>query len=179
MSIKAAMARLEIIMGCMFSGKTTELIRRITTLTKLDKNILVVNSSVDTRSSRSVVKTHDDVTFDCIKTNVLMTLDIHNVDVIAIDEAQFFKDLDPFIVNALNTNKHVIVSGLDGDSNQQKFGQLIDLIPRADTVTKLHAVCTDCNDGTPASFSKRCVDDTQQELVGTSDKYKAVCRKHL
>ena len=71
------------------------------------------------------------------------------------------------------------MAGLDADSFQRKFGELIDCIPIACDVTKLSALCMKCNDGTPGPFTKRTVDDTCLELIGGSDKYVAVCRNHL
>ena len=76
-------------------------------------------------------------------------------------------------------NKHVIIAGLDGDYKQQKFGEIIDLIPLCDDITKIHAICAECGDNTPASFSKRCVSGDSQTMIGANDIYKAVCRKHL
>jgi thymidine kinase len=80
---------LKIIMGNMFSGKTSELIRRLKRYRVIGKKILVINSKKDTRASEDVLRTHDNVRFDCIKTNTLDDVDFSDVDVIAIDEAQF------------------------------------------------------------------------------------------
>lgn len=177
------MCRLELIIGCMFSGKSSELIRRIKRLKVLKKQIIVVNSSKDTRVETSAIKTHDNVQFSGVKTNNLEELvkskDYQDSHIIAIDEAQFFSGLRKFVEKCISDRKYIIVAGLDGDFRQQVFGEIIDLIPLADDVTKLHALCKDCNDGTLASFSKRITSDKSQELVGAEDSYKAVCRKHL
>ena len=79
----------------------------------------------------------------------------------------------------LYINKDVILTGLDGDCFQRKFGELIDCIPLASEVTKLSALCMRCNDGTPGPFTKRFVNNRELELIGGSDMYMAVCRKHL
>ncbi len=79
----------------------------------------------------------------------------------------------------MSVGKSVIIAGLDGDSSQRKFGELIDCIPLASEVTKLSALCMKCKDGTPGPFTKRMVDNTDLELIGGSDMYSAVCRKHL
>ena len=176
--------RLELIMGCMFSGKSTELIRRLKRYKAINKQVLVINSAKDTRSTEQVLKTHDGVTFNCIKTNNLNEIfkseDFRNVEIIGIDEGQFFNGLYDFVMGSLNLDKHVIIASLDGDSNQETFGETLSLIPIADEVDKLKAFCMECNDGTPAPFSKRITMQNEgQELVGDNDFYKAVCRKHL
>ena len=178
------MARVEIIMGCMFSGKSTELIRRLKRHRAINQVILVVNSIKDTRSSDDVIKTHNWETFACMKVDKLdFAFDfIHDrvCDVVAIDEAQFFTGLREFVINISPHVKRIIIAGLDGDFLQRPFGEIFDVIPLADEVLKLHALCMVCKDGTLAPFTKRfCEDTTTQELVGDHDIYKAVCRKCL
>ena len=73
----------------------------------------------------------------------------------------------------------MILAGLDGDFQQRPFGELFSVLPMADSVLKLCALCMGCRDGTPGPFTKRCVESTAQELVGGSESYKAVCRKCL
>ena len=178
------MSRLEIIMGCMFSGKSTELIRRLKRYKAIGENVLIINSATDTRSDEQVIKTHDEVTFNCIKIDNLKDIfsneDFLKSKIIGIDEGQFFKDLYDFVLLTLhNFEKHIIIASLDGDSNQHIFGQTLSLIPLADDVSKLKALCMECNDGTPAPFSKRNIISSEQELVGAKGVYNAVCRKHL
>jgi thymidine kinase len=174
---------LSIIMGNMFSGKTSELIRRLKRLKVIGKNILVINSAKDTRSPDEVLKTHDNVKFNCHKTydlfDVLDAKEFDEADIIAVDEAQFFPRLKKFVEYCLHHEKDVILAGLDADSFQKKFGELLDCIPMACEVTKLSALCMRCNDGTPGPFTKRTVDDMRLELIGGSDMYEAVCRTHL
>jgi len=174
---------LSIIMGNMFSGKTSELIRRLKRLKILGKSILVVNSAKDTRSPDEVLKTHDNVKFNCHKVlelnSLVNTPDFHDAEVVAIDEAQFFSDLKRFIEYCLKVNKSIIIAGLDGDAFQRKWGELLDCIPLASEVTKLSALCVCCNDGTAGPFTKRTVDNKELELIGGSDMYIAVCQKHL
>ena len=177
------MAKLEIIMGNMFSGKTSLLIKRIKKHIFIGNKVLVINSRVDTRNISSVLQTHDKTTFECIKTNNLFEvstcIEYQSAKVIAIDEVQFFSNLRFFVEQALNDNKHIILSGLDGDYQQHVFGELLSVIPLADEVTKLSAMCMECLDGTPGPFTKRIVDSCIQELVGDSNSYRAVCRSHL
>ena len=99
--------------------------------------------------------------------------------VIAVDETQFFDNLRFFVEQAMKDNKHVIMAGLDGDFRQHVFGELLSLIPLADDVTKLKALCMECMDGTIGPFTKRTIGSSLQELVGAADIYRAVCRKHL
>jgi len=170
---------LKIIMGNMFSGKTTELIRRLKRYKVIGKRILVLNSSLDTRSSDEVLKTHDNSKFECLKVNNLEEVDYSMVDVIAVDEAQFFSGLKSFVKKVLMDNKTILLAGLDGDYKQEKFGEIIDCIPLADKVFKITAMCMECMDGTHGPFTKRIVQNDKLELVGDHDIYKAVCRKHL
>lgn len=174
---------LSIIMGNMFSGKTSELIRRLKRLKVIGKKIMVVNSAKDTRSPDEVLKTHDNVKFDCHKVyNIYDLLDkpgFEEAEIIAIDEAQFFPNLKKFVEACLDTGKSVILAGLDGDAFQRKWGEILDCIPLASEVTKLSALCKYCRHGNPGPFTKRIVDDTTLELIGGSDMYVAVCQKHL
>ena len=176
--------RLELIIGGMFSGKSSELIRRLKRYQAINAKVLVVNSAKDIRSNEEVLQTHDRVTFDCVKTDDLLPLvedeNYKNAHIIGIDEAQFFPHLVSFVKIALQDSKHIIVAGLDGDFKQQMFGDILHLIPLCDDVQKLTALCMECRDGTPGPFSKRILTDfDEQELVGAKDHYKAVCRYHL
>ena len=174
---------LSIIMGNMFSGKTSELIRRLKRLKVIGKDVMIINSAKDTRSPEEILKTHDNVKFDCHKVfdlfEIINTYEFDKADIIAIDEGQFFPRLKKFVECCLHVNKSVILAGLDADSFQQKFGELIDCIPLACDVTKLSALCMHCNDGTLGPFTKRIVDDKTLELIGGSDMYIATCRNHL
>lgn len=167
-------------MGCMFSGKSTELIRRLKRHRAINERILVINSAKDTRSTHQVVQTHDSETMDCLKVSDLDSFELAcSIDVIAIDEAQFFTGLLDFLKRMENRVKTIIIAGLDGDFLQRPFGELLSVIPMADEVLKVHALCMECKDGTLAPFTKRLSNDTSQELIGDCDIYRAVCRKCL
>jgi thymidine kinase len=174
---------LSIIMGNMFSGKTSELIRRLKRFKVLGKQIMVINSAKDTRSPDEVLKTHDNVKFDCHKAFELIKLidtqAFEDSEIIAVDEAQFFPDLQHFVRYCLGADKDIIIAGLDADAFQRKWGQILDCIPLASEVTKLSALCMHCGNGKPGPFTKRTVDNTELELIGGSDMYMAVCQKHL
>ena len=173
------MGRLEIIMGSMFSGKSSELIRRVKRHLVINERVLVINSSKDTRSDKSVLRTHDDTLFECIKTNYLLSIDTTYYDVIAIDEAQFFNNLLEFVDREVLRKKCIIVAGLDGDFQQKPIGQILQLVPLSDDVTKLSALCMGCRDGTPGPFTQRTGQCLAQELVGANELYRAVCRSCL
>ena len=174
--------RLEIIIGNMFSGKSTELIRRINREKSIKKKILVINFSGDNRYSSNSVVTHDQTKINCLKLNKLNDLNkefVKNYDSFFIDEGQFFPDLYDFVLELVDRyRKHVVVSGLDGDANRTQFGDIIKLIPICDSVHKLTAYCNKCNDGTVAPFTKKITNDTTLIDIGGSDKYIPVCRYH-
>jgi thymidine kinase len=174
---------LTIIMGNMFSGKTSELIRRLKRYRIIGKKIVVINSTKDTRSPDDMLKTHDGIEFPCLKvehiSHCIIKQEFCDAEIVAIDEAQFFTNLRDFVQMCLFLKKSVIIAGLDGDYRQRKFGEVLDCIPMASDVIKLSALCMDCKNGTPGPFTKRIVESDELELVGGKDCYKAVCRKHL
>ena len=179
--------RLELIIGNMFSGKSTELIRRINREKSINKKILVINFADDNRYATNSISTHDQTKVNCLK---LLKLEDFNKQLIAqydsffIDEGQFFPDLYKFVINLVDNNKkHVVVSGLDGDFNRNLFGDIIKLIPICDSVDKLHAYCNKCNNGNIAPFTKRLngTNGTGGSIIdiGGSNKYIPVCRYHF
>ena len=174
---------LELIIGPMFSGKTTELMRRVSRHKIINHSVLVVNSKNDSRCGDQI-KSHDDNYIDAIKVDYLYelndTLNAKNYDVIAIDEGQFFTDLINFLDNDSLSNIHLIISGLNGDSNQNIFGKIHELLPLATSIDLMKGLCTDCGDGTPSIYSVRLnMEDENQVLVGGKQLYKSVCRKHM
>tara|TARA_B100001564_G_scaffold186141_1_gene156335 strand:- start:1889 stop:2455 length:567 start_codon:yes stop_codon:yes gene_type:complete len=176
---------LHIIIGPMFSGKSTRLINEINTLKMYKKNILIINSNKDSRVANNFIKTHNNIKYNAIKLNELDESKILSIikkyDTLCIDEAQFFSNLIPFVKKLLEYNIHIIVAGLNGDTQQNKFGHIIDLIPWANKIDKLSGICTLCNDGTPGDFSilKKNMEKKEQILVGGDDMYQCVCRKHI
>jgi len=178
---KSKMGRIDIIMGCMFSGKSTELIRLANQYKVLEKKVLIVNHSMDTRYSKNAVATHSNQTLDCMAVSKLdfkNTESYNECDVLIIEEAQFFEGLYEFVLSACEKdNKDVIVVGLDGDSNRNEFGEILKLIPVCNSVKKLYGLCIKCKDGTKACFTKRLVDNSDQVLIGSAE-FIPVCRKH-
>jgi thymidine kinase len=168
-----------IYMGNMFSGKTSELIRNAKRYSSIGKNILMINHSLDDRyTDKAEVVNHDGVTFPCLKATKLEDIDVAGVEAIFVNEGQFFPDLVSTCSRwADDLHIHVFVCGLDGDFQRGVFGSLLNLIPLADEVHKLHAYCFKCKDGTLAPFSKRITAEADQISIGASN-YIAVCRKH-
>lgn len=169
---------LNLIIGPMFSGKTTELLRIAKRLQSINLKVLLLNYYEDTRYSNTEMTTHNKDGLPCTFIKHFDNLEYDSYDIICINEAQFFNKLIPFCKNVLSKNKTLYVSGLDGDYKQEKFGEILDLVPLCDTITKLHAFCKLCKDGTHAHFTKRLVTNKSQKLIGT-DEYIPVCRKHL
>lgn len=182
-------ARIEIILGPMFSGKSTELIRRCSRLSAIGKNVLYINHTYDTRTD-DAIQTHSAHKQTALKMSALKDIPIDEytkADVIGIDEAQFFPDLYAFVLECEKDEKTVILSGLDGDSNRQPFGQILECIPLCDSVVKLTSMDMISRDGTEAVFSMRMcknvtyTPDSQvpdQVCIGAQDKYVAVSREN-
>ena len=171
-------ATLNLIIGPMFSGKTTELLRIAKRLSSINLKVLLLNYFEDKRYSDSEMSTHDKTSLPCEFISDFNNVNYSNYDVICINEAQFFSGLVNFCKKVLLDNKTLYICGLDGDFKQEKFGELLDLIPLSDSITKLHAFCSLCKDGTHAHFTKRLVSNECQKLIGT-EEYIPVCRKHL
>jgi thymidine kinase len=180
------MANLDIIIGPMFAGKSCELIRRIRLLKVLKKEYIVVKPKIDNRYDNlydsNVIVSHNFDKEHCIVLEKLANIfenNLININTIFIDEGQFFDDLVNIVrILVENYKINVVVSGLDGDSNRNKFGHILDLIPLSNTCTKINASCIMCLDGTPAPFSFRKTNDNEQILIGAGDSYMSLCRKH-
>jgi thymidine kinase len=172
---------LEIILGSMYSGKTSRLIEIYKQCTFCNISVAVINHSIDDRYDEELLSTHDHVKIPCIKTERLFNVlesnkfQLARSSVILINEGQFFPDLEEFVKKLLQHNKKVYVCGLDGDFERKKFGQILYLIPLCDKVTKLTSLCGMCKNGTLGIFSKRISCEQMQTVVGT-DNYIPVCR---
>ena len=175
---------LELFIGPMFSGKTTKLLEIYKQYTFCNSEVVVINHSSDNRYSDTMLSTHDKTMIPCLNIIKLMDLfkyspflDIHieKSDVILINEGQFFEDLYEFVSHCLREKKKIYVCGLDGDFQRKKFGQILDLIPLCDKVTKLKSLCGICKNGSPGIFSLRLTKESCQTLIGSSN-YIPVCR---
>lgn len=181
-------AEINLIIGPMFSGKTTSLMQLLTIYATSHLNVVYVNSTLDTRAS--IFSTHNqslkmNKQIEMIKTVKLM--DIYNVlkkfDVIAIDEGHFFSDLFHVCMCLCEIDKkNVIVASLNGNSDRELFGDVNKLIPVCDNITFMSSICSMCaEDGkiTRAIFSlKLDENDSDKIKIGGSDMYKPVCRNH-
>ncbi|KAL9251759.1 Thymidine kinase-like protein [Drosera capensis] len=146
--------------------------------------VSIIKSDKDVRYGLDSIVTHDGDKYPCFALKDLSSFRqefggraYDESDVIGIDEAQFFEDLYDFCQRAADHDgKTVIVAGLDGDYLRRSFGSVLDVIPLADSVTKLTARCEIC--GKLAHFTLRKSDETKTELIGGADKYMPVCRQH-
>lgn len=170
---------IEVICGSMFSGKTEELIRRLKRARIANLRVEIFKPAIDVRYDEVQIVSHDANAIQStpIDNSQKILLLANDVDVIGIDEAQFFDDQIVHVCQELaNRGTRVIVAGLDMDYMGQPFGQMPFLLSIADYITKLHAICVEC--GTIASFSYRLGKSDQQILLGEKDEYKPLCRQH-
>lgn len=171
------MGKIQLILGPMFSGKTTELIRRLCVQRAADRRCIVLKPDRDSRYSKAHITTHDRVKLEALSVARLFDAEYEarDVSVIGIDEAQFFPDVVPFCEKMANAGKLVIVAALDGTFERKPFGRVLELVPLAEDVAKLAAVCAMCHES--ASFSGRTQPDiTSVEFIGGSEAYQALCR---
>lgn len=167
---------LKLILGPMFSGKSTELIRRLKRYEIANYKVLIVKYARDTRYAQESIATHDDQTLKALSVDKLkdIKVDFDDYDVIGIDEGQFFPDIVDFCEDMANRSKTVMVAALDGTFQRKAFASILELVPLAESVIKLTAVCMNCfGEG---SYTKRISADKEVEVIGGADKYMAVCR---
>jgi len=160
----------------MFSGKTTELLRRIKRYQIAKYKCAVIKYENDKRYDKEDIATHDRQTYKGISAMNLNQVKnkLLDYEVIGVDEGQFFPDVVQFCEDMAKLRKTVIVAALDGDYLRKPFGNIIDLVPLAESVVKLSAVCMSCYG--EGSFTKRICGGTQLEVIGGTDKYMAACR---
>jgi thymidine kinase len=168
---------IEVIAGSMFSGKTEELIRRLKRAKIARQKVEIFKPEVDVRFSKTEVVSHDENSIQSTpvgnSANILLLTG--NVDVIGIDEAQFFdKGLVEVVIKLANMGIRVIVAGLDMDFKGIPFGPIPELMAVADHIDKVHAICVKC--GNVAQFSHRLSDKEQTVLLGEKDVYEPLCR---
>ena len=170
------MGMIDIIIGPMFAGKTTELIRRIRRYEVANKSCLLVKYDRDLRYGTDLISTHDNQGLKAISTETLSEIDdkAKTYDVIGIDEGQFFSDIVEFSENMANDGKIIIISALSGTYRRENFGRIPEIFPLAENITKLTAVCMDCK--ASASFTTRISSSKETELIGGKEHYKPVCR---
>ena len=183
---------LEIILGPMFAGKSSEILKKVKREHSIGRKVLIITSSLDVRyaTNTNLIKTHDSQTMEA---NALSNIedifrlsDFESSHLVIIEEAQFFAGLYDVVKRLVEVyKKNVIVVGLDGDSNRNPFGDILQLIPICDRVIKLNALCKRCSDGTEAIFSARIAKATADAkesstiCIGGEEMYMPLCRKHF
>ncbi|MBS4218891.1 thymidine kinase [Bacillus sp. FJAT-49711] len=177
---------IEVICGSMFSGKSEELIRRVRRTQFAKQTIMVFKPQLDNRYSISEVVSHNGTAVNAqpVQNSADILKAVHaDIDVVAIDEAQFFDDGIILVAQQLADSGHrVIIAGLDQDFRGEPFGPMPHLMAVAEQVTKLHAVCAVC--GSPASRTQRLINgepacyEDPIILVGAAEAYEARCRHH-
>ena len=169
--------QIQVIFGPMFSGKTTELIRRLRRYQFAKQRCMVIQYAQDIRYGFDQISTHDGhilPAWSCIKLSDLQT-QADAYDIIGIDEGQFFPDIVTFCDKMADQGKIVIVAALDGTFRKEGFGEVLHLVPLAENVTKLNAICAHCNK--EAAFTRRKGSEIKIEIIGGAESYEAVCRK--
>ena len=170
--------RIEVVCGSMFSGKTEELIRRMRRAEFARQRVEIFKPAIDTRYSEEDVVSHDMHTIPStpIDSSAQILLLSSEIDVVGIDEAQFFDNGLVDVCNQLaNNGVRVIVAGLDMDYKGVPFGPIPALCAIADEVTKVHAICVKC--GNLAYLSHRTVDNDRRVLLGETAEYEPLCRE--
>lgn len=169
--------RIEVICGSMFSGKTEELIRRLKRAKFARQRVEIFKPAVDVRYSDQEVVSHDSnaIASSSVDSSASILLFTSEIDVVGIDEAQFF---DMGLIDVCNQLAHngirVIVAGLDMDFKGTPFGPMPGLCAIAEEVSKMHAICVQCGD--LANFSHRTVKSDKQFLLGETEQYEPLCR---
>lgn len=172
---------IEVIVGCMFSGKTEELIRRMRRAKIARLPVQTFKPRIDARYSKDEVASHDQTRLTAqpvLDVEEILTLVEASTQVVGIDEGQFLGDELPTVATILaEQGKRVIVAGLDTDWRGRPFGPMPHLMAIAEVVHKQHAICRVC--GGPATRTQRLVASDEDILVGSNDAYEARCRQHF
>ena len=184
MNANTSYGYLEIIIGPMFSGKTSKLVEIYKQCKFCNIKVLTINHGMDKRYHETLMSTHDKTMIECVQVSTINEVWSNNdiaaqynaSQVILINEGQFFNDLYDCVNKMIQDGKKIYVCGLDGDFERKKFGQILDLIPLSDSVYKIASLCSLCKDGTSGIFSKRITTEKEQTVIG-SDNYLPVCRK--
>lgn len=164
--------------GCMWSGKSTELIRRIDRACYAGQTVALYKYSKDVRHGVDrafMISSHSEMHRTAIPVSSLKDVHVASGTIIGIDEGQFIDYLVEFAEEAASRGCTVIIAALSSDYMRNAFEKIVPLIPKCDKIITFHAVCFDC--GKKASWTRRTSDDQDVEVIGGKDKYKAVCRR--
>jgi len=171
------MGWIEAISGCMFSGKTEELIRRLNRALISNQKVEVFKPMIDNRYSNKAIVSHNSNSIESIsvKNSSEILFKASKCEVVGIDEVQFFEeDIIEAINRLANEGKRVIVAGLDMDYRGQPFKPMDEILAIAEYVTKVHAVCMRC--GSIATHTHRRIKGDKTIVIGEKDIYEALCR---
>ncbi|NOX18320.1 MAG: thymidine kinase [Chlorobi bacterium] len=169
---------IEVITGCMFSGKTEELIRRLKRAQIAKQSVKIFKPVIDVRYSKDEIVSHNEQSLPSVLIEDAKKIlsEIGEAQVIGIDEAQFFSnDLIDVCNRLADEGKRVIVAGLDQDYTGKPFEPIPQLLSVAEYITKTLAICVEC--GNPADRTQRKIHSSERVLVGAADSYEARCRK--
>lgn len=175
---------LELILGSMFSGKTSYLLEIYKKCVFCNIPVAVINYAADNRyTTESMLSTHDKQMIPCILASTISEAvknhadTINQAETILINEGQFFPDIEEQVKQLVeHTNKRVYICGLDGDFERKPIGNLLQLVPFSDHIIKLKSLCSLCRDGTPGVFSFRITNEKSQVVIGSSN-YIPLCRE--
>ena len=178
---------LEVITGPMFSGKSEELIRRLKRARIARQRVACFKPDIDLRYHRTAIASHSEQTMDAVvvtpnsdrlREELFGEALVDRVEVVGLDEAQFFDDgIQPLALELVALGKRVVLAGLDTTFANEPFGPVPALMALADKVTKLNAVCMTC--GAPAIHTQRLGTRTELVVVGAAGLYEARCRAHF
>lgn len=168
----------EVVSGCMFSGKSEELIRRLGRSVLAQQKVIAIKPGIDNRYAADAIASHSGAKFKAVAVQSAAEIPAlcEGYQVVGIDEAQFLEGLVEVVHDLATSGKQVIVAGLDLDFRGMPFGPVPALLATAEVIEKLHAVCVVC--GAPATRSQRVADSETRVLVGSSGVYEARCRRH-
>ena len=175
---------LELILGSMFSGKTSYLLEVYKKCVFCNIPVAVINYAADNRyTTESMLSTHDKQMIPCILASTISEAvknhadTINRAETILINEGQFFPDIEEQVKQLVEgSNKRVYICGLDGDFERKPIGNLLQLVPFSDHIVKLKSLCSLCRDGTPGVFSFRTTNEKSQVVIGSSN-YIPLCRE--
>ena len=169
--------KIHLILGPMFSGKSTELLRLVNRCHYKRKTTICVSYSMDNRySDNDCVVTHDRTEYPAIKAKNISSIrdKIEQYDVIGIDEGQFYPDLVEQCEELCNMGKTVIIAALSGNFKRESFDTIARIIPKSDIIQNINAICFDCDED--ATFTLRLTNETSEVLIGGEESYKPACR---
>jgi thymidine kinase len=177
---------LELLIGPMFAGKTSALMARVRRYNAIGYNCFLITHSSDNRYGHDAVINHNKEKLSAFSAERLLPLlesaAYKSAKIVAIEEAHFFDDLVAFVIHAVETDgKQVICVGLNGSAERKPIGHINELVPFCDIITKIDAFCVHCTEPTVAPFTRRlCASDSSKKfVVGSTDIYEAVCRRHF